>query len=137
MADQYGTFWGAVGSIAASLRRRLVDNGDGTWSEQIVTIAGAGTPGGTLPAGTDRSGSIATGGTAQVLAAANASRRSLTIQNIDAAEDMWVNENGGTATVATAGSFLIPAKTSATIHTNKAVSVVAATTGHKWTATEV
>jgi hypothetical protein len=36
-----------------------------------------------------------------VLAAANTSRISLTGQNIDATEDMWINEIGGTATANT------------------------------------
>lgn len=89
-----------------------------------------------LTSGTDRSGSITTGGTAQQLAAANTARVALVGQNIDPAEDMWINEIGGTAQASTAGSWLVPAKATFVIETSRAVSVVAATTGHKWTAEE-
>lgn len=90
----------------------------------------------TLPAGTDRSGSITDGGTAQQLAAANVSRKSLTVQNISDA-DMWINEIGGTAAVDTAGSWKVPAGSVFSVSTNRAISIVGATTGKKFTATEV
>lgn len=90
----------------------------------------------TLPAGTDRSGSITDGGTAQQLAAANVSRKCLTVQNISDA-DMWINEIGGTAAVDTAGSWKVPAGSVFSVSTNRAVSIVAAATGKKFTATEV
>lgn len=102
----------------------------GTSTGPIVTASGA------LTAGTDRSGSITTGGTAQALAIANASRLALFGQNISA-EDMWINEIGGTAAANTAGSYKIAAGNSFSISTNRAVSVVAATTGSKFTATEL
>lgn len=89
-----------------------------------------------LGAGTDKSGSITTGGTAQTLAAANTSRRLLTGQNISAA-DLWINETGGTAAVNGAGSFQVAAGQTFSIDTNQAVSIVGATTGQKFTATEV
>jgi len=88
-----------------------------------------------LPAGTSRSGSITTGGTAQALAAANAARRSLTGQNISSG-DLWINEDGGTAAADTANSYLIPAGAPFSISTNEAVSIVGATTGQRFTATE-
>jgi hypothetical protein len=88
-----------------------------------------------LPAGKDRSGSITTGGTAQTLAALNLARRGLTIQNISTA-DLWVNETGGTAAANTAGSFQLIAGASANIDTRQAVSIVGATTGQKFSATE-
>lgn len=91
--------------------------------------------GGALPSGTDRSGSITTGGTAQQLAAANSSRVSLTGQNISAG-DLWINEIGGTAAVDTAGSYKVAAGVAFSIATNRAVSIIGATTGQKWTATE-
>lgn len=89
-----------------------------------------------LSAGTDRSGSIATGGTAQQLAAANAARKGLRIQNISA-EVMWVNQTGGTAAAAGAGSFKIAVDGTFEITTNQAVSIVAATLGSKFSATEI
>ena len=86
-------------------------------------------------AGTDRSGSITTGGTAQQLAASNTARRSLTGQNISTG-DLWINETGGTAAADTAGSFKIPAGATFSVSTNRAISIVGATTGQKFTATE-
>ncbi len=41
----------------------------------------------------DRSGTIAAGGIAQVLAAANSARRGLFVQNVSAA-DLWINPTG-------------------------------------------
>jgi len=89
-----------------------------------------------LSAGTDRSGQITTGGTAQVLAAANASRVALEGMNISA-EDMWINEIGGTATPNTAGSYKVASFQTFSVLTNRAISIVAATTASKFTATEV
>lgn len=90
-------------------------------------------------AAVDKSGSLTSGGTAQQLAAANTTRHYLLIQNIDGSEDMWVSFTG-TAAGSTAGSFLIPAKGMLAFDGNYvptgAVSIVAATTGHKWSALE-
>lgn len=90
---------------------------------------------GPLPAGTDRSGAITTGNTAQQLAPANANRLSLTGQNISAG-DLWINEIGGIAAVDTAGSYKVPAGTAFAVATNRAVSIIGATTGQKFSATE-
>jgi len=92
----------------------------------------AGTP---LPAGTDRSSSITLGGKAQDLAAANTARRGLTGQNISTG-DLWINEIGGTAAADTAGSYKVAAGATFTVQTNRAISIVGATTGQKFTATE-
>lgn len=89
-----------------------------------------------LPAGTDRSGAITTGGTAQTIAAANSLRSSLRIQNISA-ETCYVNEIGGTAAAATSGSYEIASKAFFSVSTNRAISYVCATTGSKFTAIEV
>lgn len=97
-------------------------------------LSGSGSSG-SLPAGTDRSGSITAGNAAQSLAPANASRQSLTGQNISAG-DLWINESGSPAAVDTAGSFKVPAGSSFAVATNKAVSIIGATTGQKFTATE-
>lgn len=88
-----------------------------------------------LTGGSNRSGAITTGGTAQVLAAENRARVSLTGQNISSA-DLWINETGGPAAVDTAGSFKIAAGQAFAIATNQAVSIIGATTGQKFTATE-
>lgn len=96
----------------------------------------------TIVTPTDRGGTITLGGTAQNAAAANASRKSMVIQNpCSATEDLFVSVTGG-ATVSGAGNFadLGPCG-SATIAWNgtviqTAVSVNAATTNHRWSATE-
>jgi hypothetical protein len=86
---------------------------------------------------TDGSISLTTGGTSQQVFAANANRRFLVCQNIDAAEDAWINY-GASAAASTAGSFLLKANGgSYTFDGNfvpsGTVNVVAATTGHKFT----
>lgn len=89
-----------------------------------------------LPGGIDRSGSITTGATAQTLAAVNTSRKALEGQNISTG-DLWINEMGGTAAADTAGSYKVPAGATFSIATSQAVSIVGATTGQKFTATEI
>lgn len=89
-----------------------------------------------LTTGTDRSSSITTGGTAQVLAASNTSRVALTGQNISSS-DLWINEIGGTAAADTAGSYRVPSGTVFKVSTNRAISIIGATTGQKFTATEI
>lgn len=88
-----------------------------------------------LTSGTDRSGSITTGGTAQALAAANTARTGLVGQNISAG-DLWINEIGGTAAVDTAGSYKITSGSPFSVSTSRAVNIIGATTGQKFTATE-
>lgn len=114
--------------------RYVEDDGSGVIPYVISggTDGVAGTP---LPAGTDRSSSITLGGTAQALAAANTARRGLTGQNISTG-DLWINEIGGTAAADTAGSYKVAAGATFTVQTNRAISIVGATTGQKFTATE-
>ena len=87
---------------------------------------------------TDRSGTITAGGTAQQLAAANTNRRYLLIQNEHATETLWFNFT--TTATAAEPSFQIPAGGSFVMEagyiSTEAVSVIAATTGHPWTAKE-
>lgn len=85
---------------------------------------------------TDRSGSITLGGTAQVLAAADSTRRELTVQNISSG-DLWINEVGGTAAVDGTGSYKLPSNATAKITSDLAISIIGATTGQKFTATEI
>lgn len=89
----------------------------------------------TLGRGIDRSGTITAGGTAQELAPANDSRKMLVGQNISA-EDMWINEFGVDAAANTAGSYKVASGDFFTISTSNKVSIVAATTGSAFTATE-
>lgn len=88
-----------------------------------------------LPSGTDRGGTIATGGTAQQMAPANASRKFLVGQNTSAG-DLWINETGGTAAVDGAGSYQVASKQPFSISTARAISIIGATTGQRWAATE-
>lgn len=127
------TIIGHVDGIEASLASILakIIAAPATEAKQDALIALS-----TLPAGTDRSGSITTGGTAQQLAAANAARKSLVVQNISDA-DLWINEIGGTAAADTAGSWKVTAGSAFAVSTNRAISIVGATTGKKFTATEV
>ena len=108
-------------------------NADGT------PISGGGGGGPTEPVkavpltqGTNRSGAITAGGTAQSLAAVNNTRRSLVIQNKSDAV-LIVNEHG--AASATDG-FEIEPKAGLAITSRNAVSVFGATTGQRWQATE-
>jgi hypothetical protein len=91
---------------------------------------------------TDRGGTITTGGTAQQLAAANASRKQLCVQNPPSATETLYLSTSTTATVAGAGNDagLSPgaqwcAGNGLQINQN-AVSVIATTTAHRWIATE-
>lgn len=86
-----------------------------------------------LPAGTDRSGTAAT--TSGSLAPANTSRRALNIQNIGA-NNIGVNEFGGTAAIGTSGTYTIAPGGSLNVRTNRAITVIAATSATAYTATE-
>jgi hypothetical protein len=108
----------------------VADNGDGTGSGTSIPVVQ-----GALPAGTSRSGSITAGGTAQDLAAANTARKSLTGQNISSG-DLWINENGGTAAADGMDAYRVIAGATFKISTNEKISIVGATTGQKFTATE-
>ena len=84
---------------------------------------------------TDLSGAIATGGTSQPFAAADTSRRYLRITNPSAAsESLWVNDKGVAASAADGKSFEITAgeRYEWLLPPTTAVSVVSATTGHKF-----
>ncbi len=87
---------------------------------------------------TDRSGSITAGGTAQQLMAANPSRRAWSIQNTSSG-DLWVNEIGGTALLASP-SIQVPAgalyESPASYASPSAISIIGATTGQTFTARE-
>ncbi len=83
----------------------------------------------------NRSGTITTGGTAQVLAAANTARTGLTIQNTHASADLWLTEDGTTTAALNVG-YKLPAGASAKINTQKSISIWGGTTGQPFAATE-
>lgn len=85
----------------------------------------------------DASTTITSGGTAQVGLAANTGRKFLLIQNpTTASEDLWFSLTG-TAAVDAAGSLSLAAGGAMSFEgdfvPSNAVSVIAATTGHKFT----
>lgn len=84
---------------------------------------------------TDHSGTITSGGTAQTAINANSTRVEAWTYNVDASEDLWVNFTG-TAVVSGAGSVRLSPGRGWAGKVTSAVSVIAATTGHKFTAGE-
>jgi hypothetical protein len=83
---------------------------------------------------TDASGTIATGGVAQTALTANSSRSRFRLQNIDATENLYFNDMGATATQ-NQGSFLLTPYGFYEGNSQSAISVLAATTGHKFSLT--
>lgn len=89
---------------------------------------------------TNKSGAITTGGTSQTLAAANAARRYLLIQNKrSASESFWVRVDGTAAVTDSPSIEVAPGVTltfeGSFVPTGQ-VNVIAATTGTKFTALE-
>lgn len=126
---------------------KIKDMGDGTYAPVFsAEVSGGGTNGetevnlkGTPVTPTNRSGSVTTGNSAQVLMAANANRSGFCVQNLDPTEDLYISVTG-TASAAP-GSKLIPAdggyyETPATGAPTTAVSVFSTKTGHQFTAEE-
>lgn len=93
----------------------------------------AGNPAGQLTAGTDRSGTAGT--SSATLAPANTARKGLNIQNISA-NNLGINEFGGTAAIGTPGTYTIPAGGSTNIRTTNAITVIASAASSAYTATE-
>jgi hypothetical protein len=134
--------------MTAQTARLLVDgNGqiipnqyyDSTTDSYVVGSAPNGTPFSYSTATiTSRSGTIATGATAQSLMVANADRKGWFIQN-NSTGDLWVNRFGGTA-IAGQPSLLIPAgalyETPDGGSGGNALSIYGATTGQTFTAAE-
>lgn len=113
-----------------------------TGTAHPMPVTGTVTPAPAVVTPTDRGGTITVGGTAQTLAAANSSRKALVVQNpCNATEDLYISVTGN-ATVGGAGDYAdLPACASAVVGWNgqvitAAVSVNAATAGHRWYATE-
>lgn len=101
----------------------------------ITNGAGSALPTQSAPllAGVDRSGTAAI--TSGQLAAANATRAGLFIQNVGA-NNIGINEFGGTAAIGSAGTYTLAPGASATVRTNRQVNVIAATAPTAYTATE-
>lgn len=126
----YNEFGGSTADVA----RWKEGQGDGSAASPLVP---AFAPVGRRVTLTDRSGTITTGGTAQVLMAANAARTGFWVQN-NSSSDLWINSLG---TAAAGGSslrlrpgdlyetpaFAVPAT---------AISIYGATTGQVFAARE-
>jgi hypothetical protein len=132
-----------VGPVAADLiagvyypRTKLVFGPDGTNSGDVSAANPLPVIDPYLPAGTNRSGTIAVGGTAQTISTGNATRRALYGQNISTG-DLWINELGGVAVIGAAGSYKISPGESFSISTSNAISIIGATTGQAYTAVEL
>src|SRR5690349_13692363 len=85
-------------------------------------------------ASTDKGGTVTTGGVAQNAVAANQYRQIWCIQNAPAETEVLMVRLGGTAS-ATAGTALSPGQQACSYPgyvDRSAVSVYAATTGHRW-----
>lgn len=103
-----------------------------------VAVTSAVAPSPTVIAYTDRSGAIAAGNTAQQAMAANAVRKTLIIENVDASEDLWFNF-GVVAVIGQPSFKLLPGGSYSSpsgVVSGQLVSVIAATTGHQYTAKE-
>jgi len=95
---------------------------------------------------TDCSGTVTSGGTAQNAFTAQTTLHGFTIANIDTTEPLWISFTT-TAAVSGSSSYPLPAATATTFAgfgsftsppgfgLNHALSVIAATTGHKFTCT--
>jgi hypothetical protein len=132
---------GAVGANDGVVVTAGVDESDGvTPRHNIADEAGKVIvrPDPKIGAFTDISGTITAGGTAQTISAASLTRRYLLIQNVDPDEDMWVDfgvdavEDQPSIRLAPYGSIVFENS----FVPSQAVSVIATTTAHPFTAKE-
>jgi hypothetical protein len=86
-----------------------------------------------LPAGSDKSGSITTGGVSQQVATSNPDRLSLTFQNISDIT-MYVTDTGVAASVLT--GYAVPAGVTVLATTNNQINVYCTVTGKSFVCTE-
>lgn len=84
----------------------------------------------------DVSGTITTGGTSQTLAAANPGRKSIHITHSTAESEVLCVNTTSAANCSAAGTYVIAAGGFLCLNTKERVNIVAATTGHKFTAKE-
>jgi hypothetical protein len=83
----------------------------------------------------NKSGTITTGGTAQVLAPANIERRGLWVQNVSDT-DMWINEQGNAAATQPSMKLVPGALYEFPVSVGSAISIFCATTGKAFSARE-
>lgn len=137
MSVEYGTGYGPVGGGGSDLTNYAQETG-GNLAAAVTALQGTLKTAPLAATVVNRSGTITVGGTAQVLCAANASRRGLVIQN-NSSGDLWIDRNGGTAVLAQP-SICLPAgsyyETPQGGNTLTSVSIIGATTGQAFTAEE-
>lgn len=135
-----------IGGVIVTLVWQNIQQTYTQWGPINLNVANVNPAQGTF---TDRSGNITVGGTSQILAAANAARKLIQIenpatalgQNIAAAESLFINftagagVNNGTSFELTPGGYWPPAGQN--VITTEAITVNAATTGHRWIAKEM
>jgi len=110
-----------------------IAGGKPSFALAVSSVSSDGTDLSVLPAGTDRSGTAQT--TSGQIIAANPARRGLDIQNIGA-NNIGINEFGGTAAIGTPGTYTVAPNGSFRVKTNRAVTAIAATAATAFTATE-
>jgi hypothetical protein len=146
---------GWLSNVVATLSAGQVTLGQATMANSVpVTMASNQTQFPVSPqvnvTATDCSSTITSGGTAQNAFAAQTTLHGFVIKNIDASagsgEPLWISFTG-TAVASTAASYPLAAPTASTFlngesfttpngfGTNHAVSIIAATTGHKFSCT--
>lgn len=84
----------------------------------------------------DRSGTITTGGTSQTLAAANPTRGRIAITNHPTETEVLCVNVTSAASCSTPGSWVLAPGETIVLDSNELITVVATTTGHKFTAKE-
>lgn len=84
----------------------------------------------------NRSGTVTTGGTSQMLMGENRNRQGFFIANPNATGSLWVHLWGGTAVANAAGCVEVPAGATLNLDSTRAASVVHSTTGAAFTCGE-
>lgn len=134
---------GAQSYVAGTSNLATMDTAGNVCSNTSGGGGAAVTTSPTAVTATDRGGTIATGGTVQTLAALNASRKMLWVQNpCNATEDLYVSTTGNAVTTAGApdDADLAPCASWTASYNGlvirSAVTVIAVTTGHAFIAKE-
>ncbi len=123
------SLWGPRSISTTAAQNPLVINDDGSVN---VIISATGDP------ASDGSGTITSGGTAQTLFGGATPTNGFGVYNPDLTEDLWISLFT-TAAIASSGSIRLAAnggwyETPPDMKPSNSVSIIAATTGHKFTA---
>lgn len=129
---------GCMGGVAnAACPESLPPNTDAAQIVKTLNDICGGTTASGVGSPTNKGTTIATGGTAQTAVAANSSRKYAVCQNpVSATEDLFIAITGAATTTGASDYADLAPGGSATIPGTAAVSVNAATTGHRFICTE-